>query len=316
MADGKWIAGLNPGMAVADAAMAVLSARFAVVREFLPLAVEKPYDDPEYVHQLRVGTRRSGAALRVFRCCLPRKARVAVRDLLRTLRRAAGDARDWDVFLIELPTAKALATAARKPALDFLAGYAMGERSAAQTRLMQAAEVAGPAFMEQSEALPALAFPPRGDDAPATFGDLAATHFGELLGAFTAAAEANPTEPVALHQFRILAKRVRYALEIFADCFPPEFRDSVYPAVEEVQELLGGVQDAAVGRDRLAALRERVKLSLPGEWPRLQRGFEALLQTLRARIPAGRKAFQKWRQKWAELVAGLKLEIVAATITA
>src|SRR5581483_8236462 len=160
MADGKWIPGLTPGMAVPEAATAVLAARFAVVREFLPLAVEKPYDDPEHVHQLRVGTRRAGAALRVFKDCLPRKHRSATRDALRTIRRAAGDARDWDVFLLGLPAVKALASAVGKPALDYLAGYAMGERSAAQVRLAQAAETAGPAFAEESGALPGLAHEP------------------------------------------------------------------------------------------------------------------------------------------------------------
>src|SRR6478609_6927373 len=144
MADGKWIPGLTPGMGVAEAATAVLAARFAVVREFLPLAVEKPDEDPEHVHQLRVGTRRAGAALRVFKAYLPRKHRVATREALRTIRRAAGDARDWDVFLLGLPAVKGLASVTGKPALDFLAGYAMVERAAAQTRLKQAAESAGP----------------------------------------------------------------------------------------------------------------------------------------------------------------------------
>ena len=64
MADGKWIEGLTPEMAVAEAATVVLAARFEVVRRYLPLAAEKPYDDLEYVHQLRVGTRRAAAALR------------------------------------------------------------------------------------------------------------------------------------------------------------------------------------------------------------------------------------------------------------
>jgi integrase/recombinase XerD len=63
MADGKWIPGLTAEMPVAEAARAVLAARFEVVRHCLPLAVEKPYEDVEHVHQLRVGTRRAGAAL-------------------------------------------------------------------------------------------------------------------------------------------------------------------------------------------------------------------------------------------------------------
>ena len=72
MAEGKWINGLTPTMPVDDAARVVFAARFEVVRQFLPLAAAKPYEDVEYVHQLRVGTRRAGAALQVFEACLPR----------------------------------------------------------------------------------------------------------------------------------------------------------------------------------------------------------------------------------------------------
>ena len=116
MADGKWIEGLTPDMSVSDAATAVLAARFDVVRHFLPLSAEKPDEDPEYVHQLRVGTRRAGAALRVFADCLPRKHRRTMRLLLRTLRRGAGAARDWDVFLLEVRKSRVLATAAGRRA--------------------------------------------------------------------------------------------------------------------------------------------------------------------------------------------------------
>ena len=73
MADGKWIPELTPEMPVADAARTVLAARFGVVRHFLPLAAEKPFEDVEYVHQLRVGTRRAGAALKVFLTATPQE---------------------------------------------------------------------------------------------------------------------------------------------------------------------------------------------------------------------------------------------------
>lgn len=315
MADGKWIAGLTPEMPVAGAARLVLAARFEVVRQHLPLAVEKPYHDPEHVHQLRVGTRRAGAALRVFGDCFPRKSLKAVRGSLRTIRRAAGDARDWDVFRIGLRESKALTGSAARPALDFLAGYAMGERTAAQARLIDAAATAGPGFGELASELPELAHEAQAENPPATFGELAAARFGELLTAFDEAVRANPTEPAALHQLRILGKRTRYALEIFADCFPPVFRDSVYPTIEGAQELLGGVQDAAVTADRLAALRDRTKLAA-AEWPRLRKGFEAFIKATRAKIPAGRKAFQAWRKEWTELIDGVKVELVAAAAPA
>ncbi|MBA4186428.1 MAG: hypothetical protein C0467_00270 [Planctomycetaceae bacterium] len=315
MADGKWIGGLTPEMSVADAAKAVLSARFEVIRNELPLVVERPFHDPEHVHQLRVGTRRAGAALRVFKDCLPRKYLKAVKQHLRTIRQAAGDSRDWDVFRLGLSSAKSLNTTAGKPARDFLTGYAIGERTAAQTRLAQAATTAGPLFTELSFELAQAAQEPRSEEPPPNFGTLAAFQFGELLGIFDEAVKANPTEPYDLHQLRIIGKRARYALEIFATCFPPAFKDAVYPSIEKAQEVLGEIQDAAVGRDHLTALRDKVKLAVPDEWPRFQKGFEGLISSMRAKIPAGRKAFQTWRKEWEKLISNVKLEIVAATVT-
>ena len=316
MADGKWIAGLSAGMPVADAARVVLAARFAVVRHFLPLAAERPQEDVEYVHQLRVGTRRAGAALRVFKDALPRKALRETRRTLRALRRAAGDARDWDVFLASLPEAKALSPASAKPALDFLVGYAFGERAAAQQRLVSAAAEAGPTFAEQSVELPAGARAPHAADAPANFGALAALQLGELFRDFTARVEVNPADPQELHALRITGKRLRYAIEIFADCFPPAMKETMYPAVEHVQEVLGVVQDAVVGADRRAGIRAAVQAAMPKQLARVRKGVDGLSAALKAKVPAGKKLFAAWRKDWLELMRALKLDVIAATVTA
>jgi CHAD domain-containing protein len=316
MADGKWIAGLSAGMPIAEAAKAVLDARFAVVRRYLPLAVERPHEDSEYVHQLRVGTRRSGAALRVFEDALPRKPLKETKRALRALRRAAGGARDWDVFLASLPDAKAFAAVSAKPALDFLIGYAFGERAAAQERLVAAASEAGPLFTEQSSELPERARAPQEDEAPANFGALASIQMGALFREFTSAVEANPGEPESLHALRIVGKRVRYAIEIFADCFPPVMKESVYPAVEHVQELLGDIQDATVGMKRLEGIRSTVQSVMPKQLSRVRKGLDGWNAAMRARVPAGKKAFASWRADWLELMKALKLEVVAATVTA
>ena len=66
MADEKWISGLHGIMPVGAAAQLVLGNRLAVVRDRLPAAVFQSHLDVEHVHQLRVGTRRAGAALRIF----------------------------------------------------------------------------------------------------------------------------------------------------------------------------------------------------------------------------------------------------------
>src|SRR5438132_5572089 len=102
LAGGKWIPDLKAETPVADAARHTLTLRLEVVREYLPLALHEADKDPEHVHQLRVGTRRARAALDIFALCLPQKAYKSARKLLRRLRRAAGEARDWDVFLAGL----------------------------------------------------------------------------------------------------------------------------------------------------------------------------------------------------------------------
>jgi CHAD domain-containing protein len=303
-------------MPVEDAARVVFAARFDVVRQYLPLAAERPFENPEYVHQLRVGTRRAAAAVRVFADCLSKKDRKAARGYLRGLRRAAGDARDWDVFLGRLTAGQRAAGEAAGPVFDFLLGYALGERSAAQARLTDAAAAAQDLVPEMA-ALPARVRRPKGDSPPRTLGDLAAAQLGALLDEFARAADASPSDPHDLHRLRILAKRVRYAMEIFAGCFAPPLREALYPAVESLQETLGGLQDAAVGVARLEALRNRARQAVPDEWPRLDAGIEGLIGEFQGMIPAGRERFLAWREDWARLTAEYPLEslrlVAAAT---
>src|SRR6266581_4509155 len=97
MFDGKWIEGLGPLLTVAEAARIALQVRLEVVRYFLPLAMHESDRDPEHVHRLRVGTRRAGAALRIFADALPSKLHRKAKKTLRSIRQAAGEARDWDV---------------------------------------------------------------------------------------------------------------------------------------------------------------------------------------------------------------------------
>lgn len=313
MVEGKWIPGLGAEMPVAEAAGLVLAARLEAVRHLLPLATQVAYPEVESIHQLRVSTRRAGAALRVFSEGLPRKHYRSARRALRTLRRAAGDARDWDVFLLGLTASKPLMRAASRPALDFLTGYALGERAAAQSRLTAAADLAGPDLEAECRALPELVLkhPP---ESPASFGNLAAAQFGTLLENLDEQIPSKPADPAALHRLRIAGKRARYALEIFASCFSPACTDSLYPAFENLQEILGGFQDAMIGIERFGSLRNRVRRSAARkQWPRLRAGFEGQTRLLRAQAQTARKAFQKWRKEWRKLSAGLKLEVVSAS---
>src|SRR3954447_22688286 len=138
MADGKWIEGLGPKAHTVEAARRVLELRLQVVRISLPLAVHDADRDVEHVHRLRVATRRAGAALKIFQACLPERAFRRVRKQLRTMRRAAGEARDWDVFAADLLQRRKQCSIKEQSGLDFLIGYGSGQRDAAQVHLVQA----------------------------------------------------------------------------------------------------------------------------------------------------------------------------------
>ena len=61
--------------------------------------------------------------------------------------------------------------------------------------------------------------------------------------------------PPKLHRLRLASKRVRYTLELFRPCYPPEFEDRL-DALKKLQDWLGEVNDA-VASDRL--LRDALK---------------------------------------------------------
>jgi CHAD domain-containing protein len=298
MAEGKWISDLSADTPLVNAARRVLTVRLQVVHDQLPLALEKWKDDPEHIHQLRVGTRRAGAALAIFGDCLPRKAFKRMRNKLRTLRRAAGQARDWDVFGEALAKRESKVTATQRPGLDFLLGYTTGRRVAAQEAL-QSAAAGSPFNFERlsAETLAALrestASPP-----PHVLGELARPWVSNLVRELHAAASENLDKYEHLHRVRILGKRLRYGMEVFADCFDSSFRERDYPLIEEMQEILGHANDSHVAGQRLTMLRELLRATKPMDWKRFRACIEGLLRYHQRRLPQQRKLFVKWWTKW------------------
>ena len=298
MAEGKWISDLKPDTPMIDAAEHVLSVRLQVVKDYLPRAALEADDDAEYVHQLRVGTRRADAALRIFAGCLPKKSYRKARRRLKKLRRAAGAARDWDVFLAELLGREQIADAKHRGGLDFLIGYALGQRAAAHADLEAVFHEEGPAFETFLVRTVEAIRPPDGKTAPAILVDLARPILFECLKELEQAALSDLSDYAQLHQVRIAGKRLRYAMEVFADCFDPEFRDTLYPRIEQLQEILGRANDSHVAAERLIDLRQHLRATCPTSWPRLQPGFEQLLRSHQRRLPQERRRFLQWWSQW------------------
>jgi len=299
VADGKWIGDLQPDTPLLDAARHVLYVRLQVVREYLPLVLHHADDDPEYIHQLRVGTRRADAALRIFRSCLPDKVYRAGRDRLRTLRRAAGAARDWDVFVLALRERLQRVEEGDHAGLDFLVGYALGQRIPAVKQLQAAGEKQSADFEQFiTDTIGALRL--AHDENNPTLLDLARTTLTALRQELEQTAAGDLSDYPQLHQVRIAGKRLRYAMEVFADCFGESFKEELYPMVEDMQEILGRANDSHVAGERLQDLRAWLKQRLPGEWKRLQPGVEGLLRFHQRRLPQERRRFLQWWERWSK----------------
>ena len=215
----KWrspdIAGATPGEALRRLAGQALEQAGANARGFLES------DDPQYLHQLRVGLRRLRAMLVAFRALEPR-----ARSLKRRLRRftpALGAARDWDVFVACLNPNTRLWRAAR----------AHQQTARRKARAL----VASPAFNEALvRALRWL------EEAPWQPAQIPLEPFAkqslERLRR-KAARSVDWNDAADRHALRIRIKRLRYAAEAFG---------SAQPALERLQEVLGELNDIAVAR--------------------------------------------------------------------
>jgi CHAD domain-containing protein len=324
---GKWIE-LAPETPLREAMCEVLRARSLAVLERISPVVERAEEDIEHVHDLRVATRRLAAAVRIVKTI---DARLACRKLgktLRQLRRLCGEARDLDVrqqFLCNV--------AERSPeaaGLTFVIARGNRRRADLQEELERELPDLEGQVRERSERLvaamwTALAAPQEGT--PATFAEAGRAALQRELERLRLAAagwaETSPAEAPTqdLHQLRIACKKFRYAAEVFSAAMPFAFREELYPRLQDVQSVLGDLQDAASASQCLFKERrdgeERLLTWLGldsgqgAEARELQTGLEA---ALRAYADLAAKARKQLRQTWPGFIRADFLEPLEAML--
>jgi inorganic triphosphatase YgiF len=227
-------------------------------------------DDAEYVHQMRVATRRLRAALRLFRPILPPQVEETLVPPLRTLMRQLGQARDLDVLMSEIVAPVALAIP-DDPRLTDLASAITLRQYAARNAIRQALRqpAHGRLMLQAGRLLHgqslALAAADGDDDLLLAFAD---RRLRRLLRRIIELAEAVKVDyPPSLHELRIAIKRLRYALEFFGTMLPGKAGKAVLKRLAGLQEELGQLNDLAsagnllmVCAGRQPLLREAVTL--------------------------------------------------------
>jgi CHAD domain-containing protein len=297
MSTGKWIDGLTNESSAANAARVVLSARLTLVRDKVPLVLQSAREDSEHVHQLRVGTRRARAALDVFSPWLRPKAFHRARRACRRIRRAVGQARDLDVFIDFLAQLESRATAAQTPGLLFAIGFAASGRAAAQRDILGSADLLENEVSSLVEHVEWMIRP--SDDGPdVRLGQVARLELQRRVEELRACGKQGAPTAESLHQTRIAGKRLRYAMEVFACCFPAAFRDRSYASVEQMQEFLGKANDCHVGLTRMVQVQDAAAFVGRTEVQRLKSGILFAIRSYEQELKRARREFLKWRSQW------------------
>jgi CHAD domain-containing protein len=242
----KWI-DASPDETIADVAVRSLQSRVDAVRDYLTLAAEEPEKDIEYVHQMRVWSRRAVAAIGVYRKLLPKRRRAWIKDQLNWIRRASNDARDDDVF------AQSLATDSDNPGAVKLIEKVHSHRQQSQTPIFEVyRQLVKTGAFERRAAKLLARVRLRGEAGPnEKLSEWATERMRPRLRKFFAAGSADLSDVSALHQFRICGKKLRYAIELLAGAFTDEIRAVAHPLLRNLQDRLGEVNDHATARVRL-----------------------------------------------------------------
>jgi CHAD domain-containing protein len=243
----KWITGLRPDVSIVEAAQRTLWLRLHAVARLLAPAAERAHEDVEHVHRLRVATRRAGSALRLYEALLPKRRGRWFRRQLKRLRRAASEARDCDVLLMRLQD---IAAPVR---LRQTLRWLRRRRQAAQLPLVKAYERLSRGDRYRRKVARLLRrLGPQGPDAQRLgsmiWRDWAAEQLEQVVQRWLAASPPPDASEEALHAFRIRTKHLRYTMELLAGALPAAVRRELYPFVEQLQELLGVVNDHVQAR--------------------------------------------------------------------
>lgn len=242
------------------------------------IAGVKEGKDIEYIHRMRVASRRLRAALPLFRACFPEKQYKKWMEEISGITRALGDARDADVQIAFLEKSikktekdpvhgKRLlgANPSPQPGLQFLLAAMRKRRGLLQKHVLSSVESLEKSGItgEMHEVFASMDRAYRADrKRPPVAGLLpvSALRINRRLFALLAFEPwiYQPDAVAEHHAMRIAAKKLRYTMEIFGPVYRNNLKKPI-GRVKRVQEILGEIHDCDVWIDQITGLllRER-----------------------------------------------------------
>lgn len=135
MAKAKKIPYLNPHQPLDISLQKILRTRFDEMISFEQGTIDG--SDIEALHDMRVASRRVQAVFKIFRGAFPKKKYKAEYEEIRSLIRALGEVRDYDVFIDKLEKIKLQHPSDDKRAMDLLIIRKKTEREQKRKLLIQ-----------------------------------------------------------------------------------------------------------------------------------------------------------------------------------
>ena len=275
MAQARLIPDLDCRVDALGGARRVLLGRLQEMIEFREQALD--FSDPEGVHAMRVASRRLRSALRDFRSLLARRDVARLGGQSKVFADALGGVRDEDVAIIALEELAKDAPAEIAPGLAALIAERQAHRDAARHTLTSALTPEALAKLERSFA-ERLSIGDEHDENDHVHHDAkrrpTRQNFREFGGErirkqFARLSERavslyRPHDSEPLHDLRIEAKRLRYALELFGVCWDGKLAFAA-DHVSDLQSALGELHDCDVWiedlHDRLIAAHGHLRPS-------------------------------------------------------
>lgn len=225
-------------------------------------------EDIEAVHDMRVGSRRLVAAMKVFGECFPGYEYQLLLKEARRVTRRLGAVRDLDVLIDHYEGLRERARPEEQLGVDYFIAvhHRLRERARrpmlAALREIERDDLGGRIRRYLQDESAAYRF---GLHAPAGH-----RRRVEPTGSFRTAAPpiledryrtfysfepyvSDPEEVEQLHEMRIAAKWLRYTMELFAPAYANRLKSEI-SAVKKIQELLGDLHDSDVRREILRGM--------------------------------------------------------------
>jgi CHAD domain-containing protein len=311
MAKAKRIKGIKCNDVASAGIKLVLLTRFAELSGFREAALD--WNDLEGVHSMRVASRRLRSALRDFTPYVRKQRLTALLKQLRNIAAALGEVRDQDVAIKALEQLESRIPSHFAPALKQFIDTRKEIRDAARQELISILEDTQlkeleTAFTARVEEATALREPKNAGTAvrsQISYRLMSRSIILDRLRELEKLSQGlfRPFDIETLHEMRIAAKRLRYAIELFQQCWGHGM-SSYAKRVARIQTALGEVHDCDVW---IESFGEEVRKARKEKQAEQVAAFVWLLSHfVKLRTRHLRKAFDLWRD-WEAHETGGKL---------